>query len=342
VTTAAAPAATPPIQRAGRLDPAEVADVLALAQTAGDTDGAFPLAEHVVLHIRHGGDAPAVHLLARDPDGVLVGYAHVDTTDLVEGASAELVVHPLRRRRGLGRAMVSAAIEVSEQVDSRGRLRLWAHGDHPSASALALSMGFERARVLWQMRRSLFAPVPEPQLPAGVTLRAFQPVSDDEAWLAVNARAFAEHPDQGRWTPRDLRIRMAEPWFDPAGFLIAEASPELWAHRLGGRPEPAGGRLLGFHWTKVHGSRLTDALPEGRQPHQHDPIGEVYVLGVDPAAHGLGLGTALTLAGLRHLRARGLDQAMLYVDESNTTAVALYTKLGFARWSTDVSMRRRV
>jgi mycothiol synthase len=342
VTTAAAPAATPPIQRVGHLGPEDVRDVLALAQAAGDTDGAFPLSEHVVLHIRHGGEAPAVHLLARDPDGALVGYAHVDTTDLVEGASAELVVHPVRRRRGLGRALVNAVIEAAEQVDPRGRLRLWAHGDHPSASALALSMGFDRGRVLWQMRRSLFAPVPEPELPEGVTLRDFRPGDDDVAWIAVNARAFAEHPEQGRWTVDDLRIRMTEPWFDPAGFLIAEASPELWAGRLGGRPEPDGGRLLGFNWTKVHGSRHTEVLSDGAEPHHHDPIGEVYVLGVDPAAHGMGLGTALTLAGLRHLRSVGLDQAMLYVDESNTTAVALYTKLGFARWSTDVSLRRRV
>ncbi|HEX2357536.1 MAG TPA: mycothiol synthase, partial [Micromonosporaceae bacterium] len=345
MTTAPRPAAStarPRVQRTGRLDPADVAGVLALAQAAGDTDGAYPLSEHVVLHIRHGGEAPAVHLLARDPDGVLVGYAHVDTTDLVEGPSAELVVHPLRRRQGLGRALVDAAVQAAQQVDPRGRLRLWAHGDHPSASALALSTGFERSRVLWQMRRSLFAPVSEPDLSDGVTLRAFRPGEDEAAWLAVNVRAFAEHPDQGRWTLRDLRVRMAEPWFDPAGFLIAEASDGLWTDRLGGRPDAEGGRMLGFHWTKVHGSRHTEAVPDGAAPHHHHPIGEVYVLGVDPAAHGLGLGTALTLAGLRHLRSLGLDQAMLYVDESNTTAVALYLKLGFARWSTDVSLRRRV
>jgi mycothiol synthase len=136
----------------------------------------------------------------------------------------------------------------------------------------------------------------------------------------VNARAFADHPDQGRWTLRDLRVRMAEPWFDPRGFLLAVRGDEL----------------LGFHWTKVHGAHR-----DGSDTHAHEPIGEVYVLGVDPAAAGLGLGTALTLAGLRHLRAEGLQQAMLYVDEANTTAVRLYTRLGFARWTTDVSYQRR-
>jgi mycothiol synthase len=310
----------PVAARTDQLTPDEVREVLGLAQAAGDTDGAYPLSEHVVLHLRHGGDAPAVHLLARDTDGALAGYAHLDTTDKVEGAAAELVVHPLRRRRGLGRALVRAAMEVTDETDPRGRLRLWAHGDHPSAGALALGLGFVRARVLLQMRRSLYAPLHEPHLPEGVALRPFRMGADDEAWVALNARAFADHPDQGRWTLHDLHVRMAEPWFDPAGFLLAVAE--------------ADGRLLGFHWTKVHGAR------GHRQEHPHEPIGEVYVLGVDPAAHRTGLGSALTVAGLRYLRGRGLDQAMLYVDESNARAVALYTRLGFARWSTDVSYRR--
>ncbi|HZN76923.1 MAG TPA: mycothiol synthase [Micromonosporaceae bacterium] len=309
--------------RTERLNPADVNDVLAMAQAAGDADGAYPLSEHVALHIRHGGEAPAVHVLARAPDGELVGYAHVDTTDEVEGPSAELVVHPMHRRHGLGRALVREALAIADERDAAGRLRLWAHGDHPSANALALSLGFERARVLWQMRRSLYAEIPAPRLPEGVALRPFRPGQDDEAWVALNARAFADHPDQGRWTLRDLHARMAEPWFDPAGFLLAEN----------------GSHLLGFHWTKVHGGDL-HTHPAGTIPHAHEPIGEVYVLGVDPEAHGKGLGAALTVAGLRHLRGRGLDQAMLYVDEANERAVAMYTKLGFARWSTDVSFRR--
>jgi mycothiol synthase len=145
-------------------------------------------------------------------------------------------------------------------------------------------------------------------LPAGVVLRAFRPGADDEAWLALNARAFAGHPEQGRWTIDDLAVRLAEPWFDAAGFLLAVRQ--------------AGDRLVGFHWTKIHAGT--------------EPIGEVYVLGVDPSAAGTGLGTALTLAGLRYLRGRGLTQVMLYVDESNRAAMALYTKLGFTRWSADV------
>lgn len=309
---------TVPVRRASALDPHQVDQVLALARAAGDADGASPLSEHVMLHVRHGGDAPAVHLLA-EHGGELVGYAHLDTTDQVEGPSAELVVHPMARRRGLGRALVTAATQAAAEHDPTGRLRLWAHGDHPSATALALSLGFERVRVLFQMRRSLLSPVPEPALPDGVRLRSFVRERDEQDWVRLNARAFAEHPDQGKWTLRDLRVRMAEPWFDPAGFLLAERD----------------GALLGFHWTKVHGRTRAD----DQDAHQHDPIGEVYVLGVDPSARGLHLGATLTLAGLRYLRGQGLATVMLYVDESNAPAVSLYRHLGFSRWSTDVCFR---
>jgi mycothiol synthase len=306
------------IVRTEHLTPDDVAEVFELTRSAGDADGAYPLSEHVVLHLRHGGDEPAVHLLARSPQGMLVGYAHIDTTDAVDGPSAELCVHPLHRRHGLGRGLVQGAIAVADEVDPSGRLRLWAHGDHPSANALALSLGFSRFRVLWQMRRSLFTPVPAPRLPDGVRLRPYRVGEDDQAWLSVNARAFADHADQGKWMLADLRIRLAEPWFDPNGFLLAERVHD--------------GALLGFHWTKVHGALGPD--------HDHDPIGEVYVLGVDPSATGLGLGHALTLAGLRHLRDRGLAQVMLYVDESNTRAIHLYQGLQFARWATDVCFMR--
>ncbi|MCG5460722.1 mycothiol synthase [Micromonospora sp. MED01] len=294
------------VTRSDQLAPAEIADVLALASAAGDTDGADPLDEHVLLRLRDP-DAPAVHLIARADDGALTGYAHLDTSDPVGGIGVELVVHPAYRRRGTGRALARGVL-----ASATGPLRAWAHGDHPSAAALAVDLGFTRARVLWQLRRPLAAPLGEPRLPDGVALRAFRPGADDAAWLALNARAFAEHPEQGRWTSDDLRVRLAEPWFDPAGFLLAE--------------ETATGRLLGFHWTKVH-ERPGSAR-----------IGEVYVLGVEPTAHGGGLGRALTTAGLAHLRdKRGLDRVMLFVDDSNAGAVALYERLGFARWSAHIN-----
>jgi mycothiol synthase len=297
------------VTRADRLSPRQVAEVVALARAAGESDGATPLDEHLLLRLAEPG-AAGVHLTARTPQGTLTGYAHLDPTEVPGGTGVGLVVHPGYRRRGTGRALARAAL-----TEATGTVRAWSHGDHPSAAALAVDLGLTRARILWQLRRSLADPVPAPRLPEGVRLRAFRPGADDGAWLAVNARAFADHPEQGRWTADDLRVRQAEPWFDPAGFLLAV--------------QEGTDRLLGFHWTKVHDSPGAT------------PVGEVYVVGVDPTAHGGGLGRALTTAGLGYLRdRRGLTRVMLYVDESNAAAVALYDRLGFARWAAHVQYHR--
>ncbi len=296
-----------------RLSTAEVTGVVELVNEVTDADGVLPLSEHVMLHLRYGGDTGARHLLART-GGRVVGYGHIDMSDAVAGAAAELAVRPDARGQGVGGAMVQRLL--AEAVD--GRLRLWAHGQQPAAAALARHWGFRRERVLWQMRRSLFAPLPAPSFPPTITVRAFVPGRDERAWTEVNNRAFADHPDQGRWGIEEIRIREQEQWFDPAGFLIAERDD---------------GSIAGFHWTKVHGGSVgTD--------HPHEAIGEVYIVGVDPSAQGLGLGPALTLAGLRHLRSRGLAQAMLYVDESNSRAITVYERLGFSRWDTDVCFAR--
>jgi mycothiol synthase len=152
-------------------------------------------------------------------------------------------------------------------------------------------------------------------------VRTFEPGRDDKAWVDLNATVFADHPEQGGWTVDDLHRRVAEPWFDPHGFFLAERDD----------------RLVGFHWTKVHGGHTHDtAGGHASDEHGHAPIGEVYVVGVDPSEQGTGLGKALTIVGLRHLRQLGLPDAMLYVDGDNEAAIRLYTGLGFTRWETDV------
>lgn len=301
----------------GRLDAAEVQAVHFLVEQARAADRTAPLSEHVLLHLPAGGDAEVRNLLVRQGEMVLA-YGHLDVTDIVEGSSAELVVAPSARGRGLGRALVQAMLEQSPD----GRLRLWAHGDLPAAARLAESLGFRRSRVLFQLRRPLSGshapPLPAVRLPAGVSLRTFRVGADEQAWTRINNRAFADHPDQGGWGVGEVQLREKEPWFDPAGFFLAERD----------------GRLVGFHWTKVHGGHGPG------EPHAHPPIGEVYIVGVDPAEQGRGLGPALTLVGLHHLQERGLSDVLLYVDESNAAAVRVYERLGFSRHTVDVMYTR--
>lgn len=285
---------------------AEVAD---LVREAGAADGVAAIGESALLALRHldrGGSTVRVAL----ESGRIVAVAVCDPTpDRPGSVDIELVVHPAYRRRGVGRRL------LSELPDAKVR-QAWAHGDLPAARHFAAALGFRPIRTLHRLRRSLAEPLPEVDVPDGVRVRPYRVGADDEDWVRVNASAFAHHPEQGAMTLADLQDRQAEPWFSAAGFLVAEAT------------EPVGGlqpgAMAGYHWTKVHDAGTSDA------------IGEVYVVGVDPAAQGLHLGRALTLAGLHHLRDLDLDAVMLYVDDDNTPAMRLYERLGFAPWTDDV------
>jgi mycothiol synthase len=291
-----------------RLSADEVAAVKQLVLAVKLVDGVPPLSDHVLLHLPGGGDTHVQHVLARAGDE-LVGYAHLDVTDQVAGSSGEVAVLPSYRRHGLGRMLVQQLLSLSPD----GRLRLWARGENPGSARLAESLGFTRTRVLRQMRRSL-ADLPVALMPVGISIRTFEIGADEAAWTALNNEAFAGHPDQGSWSVDEVLVREHESWFDPAGFFLAVRD----------------GRLVGFHWTKVHGA----------DGHGHPAIGEVYVVGVAASERGTGLGKALTLLGLHHLAGLGLAEALLYVDESNAPAIGLYERLGFTTWSKDVSWSR--
>ncbi|MGW7637374.1 mycothiol synthase [Streptomyces decoyicus] len=295
------------IQVVDELAPEEAEAVLDLIERAARTDGQPAVSEQGRLQLRGGVRAGVRHVLVYshgDEADELVAYGQLEDNDPVEAPAAELVVHPGHRGRGHGRALGGELLEQSGR-----RLRVWAHGGHPAARHLAQTLGLTMFRELRQMRRSLTdLELPEPVLPEGVSVRTFQPGTDDAAWLEVNAEAFAHHPEQGSLIQRDLDDRKAAGWFDPKGFFLAEK----------------GGRLIGFHWTKVHAD---------------DGLGEVYVLGVRPGAQGGGLGKALTSVGLRHLAGQGLPTAMLYVDADNAAAVSVYERMGFATHETDLMYR---
>ncbi|MER7673711.1 mycothiol synthase [Kitasatospora sp. NPDC096128] len=290
--------------------------VLAEAQAV---DGRAAVSEQGRLRLRNAETPrPGVTHILRNESGTVVGYGQLEVPETAAAnPAAELVVDPAARGRGLARPLVDAVLEQAHAA-GRDAVDFWVHGGHPAARHLAGAYGAELVRELRQMRRT--GPQTEAvAVPEGIELRTFRPGEDDAEWLRLNALAFAHHPEQGSWTEQDLAERIAEPWFDPAGFFLATRD----------------GKVVGFHWTKVHPAAATE--PE---------LGEVYVVGVDPAEQGSGLGRALTAAGLRHLTGsasgeRGLETVLLYVDADNPAAVRVYERLGFTVHEVDLMYRAR-
>ncbi|AZI59043.1 mycothiol synthase [Nakamurella antarctica] len=283
----------------------EQVEVLGLVKRSTIADGVAPFSGHILdAFDRDSGSESDAYLLAFSEEE-LAGIAVLHAGD-----PAEVAVDPLYRRCGLGSSLLAAVLVAQPDV--------WAHGDLVAASELASKLSLTPTRELLQLRRPA-APVADAVWPQGVSVRTFVVGQDEEAFLGVNARAFSWHPEQGRLDLAGLQAEQAEPWFDPAGFFLAVDESD---------------RILGFHWTKVHGVDPTPGTGPVRS------VGEVYVLAVDPESPVRGLGTPLTLAGLAYLERKNLHCTSLYVEGNNDKAIHLYEKLGFQRYLRDVVYSR--
>lgn len=262
-------------------------------------DGVSPLDEAAVLAL-DGEDAR--HLLL-ETDGALSGYASVLADGTVQG-----MVRPAVRRQGHGTALLRAALAARPDAG------VWAHGALEASLAFLAAAGLEETRRLLTLRRPLddAHPVPAPgPLPEGTEVDAFEVDRDAERWVAVNAAAFASHPEQGALTRADLDQRLAQDWFDPADLLVARED----------------GRLVAFVWIKRErrGAADVDA--------------EIYVVGTDPAVQGRGLAGALMGRALQRLAEAGVPGVELYVEADNAAALRLYEDRGFSVAGRDVQMR---
>lgn len=241
------------------------------------------------------------------PDDAPVGYAHVrweSTASQGLVASVELAI--AGDDDVLSDRLLAAARQAIAAAGG-GSWQLWAH--QAAATHAAERAGLVLTRRLLLMHAEISADPPAitkaPVLPEGVTLAPLREGVDDSALIEANNAAFADHPEQSRWTSEDLAIRRAARWYDPADVLLA------WS----------GEGLLGFHWTKRH-------PPDQHELVDADRLGEVYVLAVHPRAQRMGLGRALLRAGVAHLVDRGCTDVILYVDVEEP-AVWLYEQEGF-------------
>jgi mycothiol synthase len=250
-----------------------------------------PLSDHLWLDLKDGHAPGPIVVSAEEPGGT-IALAQVSRAN--EGSVLEVVVDPaIPDAATVHDDVLETAVDAFRNAGG-GHLTWWTDVNPERVGGLARQAGLALARSLHEMRIGL--PL---EAHAAVPTRPFAP-SDVDAWLRVNNRAFAGHPEQGGWDRDTLATRLAEPWFDPDGFRLYEHD----------------GSVAAFCWTKVH----RETTP---------PVGEIYVIGVDPELHGRGLGRELTLAGLDWMSSHGLTEAMLFVDAGNVAAVRLYERLGF-------------
>jgi mycothiol synthase len=291
----------PPFDVVRRLDARATTALRDLVAAARAADDRPPLDDGRLAAALGGGGAGFLAALAWNADRTTL-VAYVQALRGSSGWDVEQIAAPTHRQPAANplRPLLGAVVHALA-AENDGAVRLWAYRADAASDRLAATVGLRPVRDVHQMRRPL--PVGEPY---DLATRSFVVGQDEAAWLQVNNRAFAGHPDQSGWTTADIAAHEAEPWFDPQGFLLHEED----------------GRLAGFCWTKVHAATSP-------------PLGEIYVIGVDPDRHRLGLGRALVLAGLDHLARRGLTVGMLYVDGTNAKAIRLYESLGFTVEHTD-------
>lgn len=301
-----------PVGQPDRSGAAAAAMLAPLTAEATAADGSPPFSDQALVEARSG-------------DATVLGDG--DAAAILRPGEAELVVRPAVRGAGLGTVLLRAVIDVTE-----GPLAVWAHGDHPAARRLAEGFGFVPTRRLLQQRARVDAEASDPALPSGLAVRAFRPGIDDAAWLDLNARAFASHPEQGSLTQLDLDARKADDWFDPGDFLL------LWKDD----------ELLAFAWLKVEmgtgsdsgsasGSDSGSGSGSGSgEDSGSGSFGEFYAVGVSPDHQGEHLGGAIVDAGLARLAQRGVATATLYVEGDNDAALGLYATRGFTDHTIDV------
>lgn len=295
------------------LDRQMLGEILDLVEATTQLEGHRPVGEHKYSHLKVGATG-WLGVLAYD-EQQLIGYAHTRWGHPNERprVAVEVVVHPDWRRDG---EVATALLDETRAAVARaggGLLFLWVHRVVRADQTLAFELGFDIQRELAFMTRPLDERPTAPTPPDDVVLRPYRGDQDDQAFLAVNNAAFAGHPENGGWSVADFAERRQRDWFEPADLLMAWRDDDL----------------VGFHWTKWHGHE-SDEVPA------HEPVGEVYVLAVDPAHQGKGLGRILLDSGVRHLYERGCRQAILYVDCASTGAVHLYESAGFTHEYRDV------
>ena len=215
---------------------------------------------------------------------------------------SDAYVHPEHRGRGLGGVLLDALLSRAAERGATlpqgvlGELVVWPQPEDEYRTALA-ERGFAVARHFFEMQIDLGGAAPTPPWPAGIAVASLRPGRDERLLHAADSEAFAEHymfeaSSYEEWH----RSHIDRPEFDPALWLVAWDGDEIAGYAAG--------------MISAEGGFVND-LAVRRQWRRR------------------GLGSALLLAELRELAARGARVVRLFVDAQNQSgAAALYERAG--------------
>jgi mycothiol synthase len=250
---------------------------------------------------------PERDLFLAELAGKVIGYMDVRAELGIGRAVLDCLVHPEHRRKGLATELFHHASRRARELGARV-----AHVNTPedniAARALLSKLGFRFARRFLNL-----------------TLELSEARLLDEEKVALPGRHL-QRGEQAELTRIQNRC-FAGTW----GYNPNTLEEIVYRLKLtGSSPEDVilvcqGDRLAGYCWT------LTSP---GASAAAGANVGRIYMLGVDPDYRGRGIGKRALLAGLAHLKSKGIQVVELTVDSENTAACALYKSGGFRISST--------
>jgi mycothiol synthase len=264
-------------------------------------DAALPVDR--IPGIDRAGMIRAVDRMAGDPGGVVVALEGDRIVGYCAPRFDDLTVHPEFRRRGHGRRLIEAAVEIAH---SRGQDSVTVYGStyDPAGAGFIAALGGTYESSSWLCELTSDTPAEPAAFPPDVAVRAYRDPADMAAYIEVASASFADHPTPMEFTETMIARSHSLAEFDPESILLVV-------------PADDPGALVA--WTKARRFETDDGASRG----------SIDFIGVLPAWRRRGLGRELLRWGIERLRASGAGVIELNVTASNERALELYRRAGF-------------
>jgi mycothiol synthase len=263
------------------------------------------------------GHLPERDMFVAEVAGKVVGYMDVRPELGIGRVVLDCLVHPRQRRKGVATALFPHASRRARELGA-GVIHVNVAEDNAAAKGPLSRLGFRFVRRFVELRLELS----EVHLPEGEELalpcRRLQRGEEDKLAEMQN-RVFADTWGYNPNTVEEIVYRLNAMNCSPEDVLLV----------------CEGDKAVGYCWTATSVEEEAAGAPNK---------GRIYMLGVEPEyrAKGKGIGKRALLAGLAHLKSKGIEVVELTVDSENEAACALYESVGFRVSSTSAWYEKAV